>query len=217
MKRLVLLALIIAVHSASHAQKLEIAVFTEPQFSWISSDETEIAPNGAVLNLNTGLEFDIFFMKNYAFSVGISMNNSGGKLLYSNDIDFIQTGDTLHIAGGSTLKHNLQYISVPLGLKLKSEELGYTTFYFHGGLVPMINIHANTSSDLLSLTRVNIKPNINFFNMNYFAEAGIEYRLGGNTALIAGLKWSSGFTDVSSNDLANNNINSVGLHLGILF
>ena len=45
--------------------------------------------------------------------------------------------------------------SIPLGLKLKSEELGYTSFYFHGGLIPMLRLKASISSETLDYNRLN--------------------------------------------------------------
>ena len=217
MKRLVLLALILITISKVSAQHYEISVYAEPRFTWITSDESEITYNGSVMHLNGGIELDLFFARNYAFTMGIYLNNSGGKLLYNSPAVFVRSGDSLDIAAGSPMKHSLHYVGIPLGLKLKSEELGYTTFYFHGGLIPMFNTSANTSSETLGYNKENIKPDINFFNLNYFAEAGIEYRLGGNTALKAGLKWSSGITDVTSNDPSTNNLSSIGLLLGVLF
>ncbi len=217
MRRIVLILTFILTFSAIYAQRLEIGVYTEPQFAWISSDEAKIINNGSILNLNTGIEFNIFFMPNYAFTLGVNMNNQGGKIIYSDTTEFQQSNSILEIPGGSAVKHNLQYLGVPLGLKLKSEEMGYTTFYVHGGLCPLFNMKASTSSEPLQMVRENIKPEINLFSMNYFIEAGIEYRLAGNTALIAGFKWSAGFNDVTSNDLANNNLNSAGLHLGVVF
>jgi len=200
-----------------YAQPMEISVFTEPQLSWLSSDEGSVMSSGNVLHLKTGIGFDFFFMENYALTVGFSLNNSGGKLLYSDTIVFAQEFDSIGAPGGSVLKHNLQYLCVPLGLKLKTEEMGFTTFYFHGGFAPMININARTSSDLLGYDRENIRPEVNAFNFSYFLEAGIEYRLAGNTAVAAGIKWSSGFTDITKNDFANNNLTATGLHLGIIF
>lgn len=218
MKKIVLLfAIIFMTGSLLAQQRMEISVYTEPQLSWLNSDEGSVSNSGNILHLNTGIGFDFFFMKNYAFSLGFSLNNAGGKMLYSDTISFAQEFDTLGIPGGTILKHNLQFLAVPIGLKLKSEEMGFTTFYFHGGFVPMININARTSSDALGYDRENIKPEVNFFNFNYFLEAGIEYRLAGNTSVVAGLKWSSGFTDITRNDLANNNLNTTGLHLGFIF
>ena len=216
MRRLVLFVVILLTITRVYSQGFEIAVYTEPQFSWIGSDGSEIVNDGSILNLNTGIEFNMYFMESYAFTLGLTMNNSGGNLLYNEDISFGEQGNFLLVNAGSIAKLNLQYITIPLGLKLKSEELGYTSFYFHGGLIPMMKLKANITTESLD-HKFNISPNINFFNVNYFAEAGIEFRLAGNTALIAGLKWSAGFTDVTSNDLVNANLNSVGLHLGILF
>lgn len=217
MKRIIICIVILSSITQLTAQNFEISVYTMPKFGWITSDESEIANNGTAMTLDAGIELDLFFTENYAFSLGLGLNNSGGKLLYNSDAYFVQSGDTLDIPAGSPMKHNLQYVGVPLGLKLKSEELGYTTFYFHGGLVPMFNTGAATSSDPLLYNRENIKPNIKLFNLNYFAEVGIEYRLGGNTALKGGLKWSAGVTDVTANDLATNNLSSIGILLGVLF
>lgn len=217
MKRLVLFIVILITVAKVTAQNYEISVYAEPQFSWITSDESDLIYNGATMNLNGGIELDLFFAENYAFSLGVCIHNSGGKLLYNTASSFDQTGVPLDIPAGSPMKHSLHYVGVPLGLKLKSEELGYTTFYFHGGLIPMISTTASTSSEVLGYNKENIKQNISIFNLNYFAEAGIEYRLGGNTALKAALKWSAGLTDVTGNDLATNNLSSIGLLLGVLF
>ncbi len=215
MKRLVLLTVILISLAKVSGQNYDISVYTEPQIAWITSNHGGVAANGAIMHINAGIELDLFFAENYAFTMSLCLNNTGGKLHYVSPISFVQIRDS--IPGGSPMKHNLQYVGIPLGLKLKSEELGYTTFYFHGGLIPMFNTNASTTSEILGYKRRNIKSDVNLFNLNYFAEAGIEYRLGGNTALKAGLKWSGGVTDVTKNDFASNNINSIGLLLGVLF
>ncbi len=202
-----------------HAQGLEIGVYTEPQVAWITSDEGSVVNEGSLIHLNSGIHFDIFFTENYAFTFGIEMNNMGGKLTYGDTLLFQQNDDPLYleVPAGTTMKHNLQYVGLPLGLKLKTTEMGYTTLYFHTGLLPQYNIKAVTSSDAIDVKHENIKPEINPFNLNYFVSGGIEYRLAGNTAIVAGIKWTSGFNDVTKNDLANNNLRSAGLHLGIIF
>ena len=217
MTRLVLILAVFISFSNLNGQGLRISVHADPQFGWITSDESHVDPKGTVFNINTGLELDFYFMRNYAFTLGADLNNLGGKLSYTDSIAFEQTNGTLDIPAGSTLKHNLQYAGVPVGLKLKSEEIGYTSIFIHGGLYPMFNLKASTSSDDPELVKEDIKPEIPIFSMNYFISAGVEYNLAGSTALLIGVRWSAGFTDVTSNDLANNNLNSLGLNLGILF
>ncbi|HKK63013.1 MAG TPA: outer membrane beta-barrel protein [Bacteroidales bacterium] len=203
--------------SSIFAQGLEIGVYAEPQLTWITSDESNIISDGSVVKLNTGIEFDAYFMPNYAISLGLNLNNQGGRLTYGDSTILKLEEDDLEIPAGVTVKHNYQYVGLPVGLKLTAEELGYTTFYFHGGIMPMFNINANASSSQISVVKQNIQNEINFFNLNYYIEIGMQYRLAGNTKLVAGFKWSSGFNDVTISDLANNNLTSAGIHAGIIF
>jgi hypothetical protein len=197
--------------------KIRLSVHADPQFSWFSSDENELEPDGSRFHIQTGLHMDFFFEENYAFSLGFGINNLGGNLLYSDSTLFVSKGDSLTLAPGQSVKHKLQYLDFPVGLKLKTEELGYATLFLQVGFNPMININSSGESGDGSLDNENLKESTNLFNLGYHAGLGVEYRLGGNTALIGGLRWTSGLTDVTSNDKANVTIRSISLHLGILF
>ena len=63
-----------------NGQGLEISVYTEPQLAWITSDESRVISNGSIIKFNTGVEFDIFFAPNYAFTIAVEMNNQGGRI-----------------------------------------------------------------------------------------------------------------------------------------
>jgi hypothetical protein len=81
----------------------------------------------------------------------------------------------------------------------------------------MFNLNAKASSEDASFDKEDIRESINLFNLGYHAGLGVEYTLGGSTALIGGLRWSSGLTDVTDNDRANIKTNAISIHLGILF
>ena len=53
--------------------------------------------------------------------------------------------------------------------------------------------------------------------MSYFIGAGIEYSLGGNTALILGLYYQNGFWDITKTKDYKVTIGSVSLRLGVRF
>ena len=128
MKRVLVTAVILASLFSLNGQKpIKFSVNADPQFAWFSSDETDVAPAGSIFHIQTGLQMDLFFAENYAFSLGFGINNMGGSLLYSDSTNFFSSGDTLWATPGTSMKHNLQYINIPLGLKLKTEELGYIT------------------------------------------------------------------------------------------
>ncbi|MCK5134334.1 MAG: PorT family protein [Bacteroidales bacterium] len=218
MKRLLVTSIILCTLLSMYGQqKMRFSVHADPQFAWFSSDENNITPNGSVLYFQTGLQMDLFFAENYAFSLGFGINTMGGNLLYSDSTEFISRGDTLLAVPGQIIKHKLQYLDFPIGLKLKTEELGYATFFFQLGFNPMVNINASATSKDETFDKENIQESTNLFNLGYHVGAGVEYRLGGSTSAIGGIRWSSGLTDVTSNDKANVTLNAISIHLGILF
>jgi len=196
---------------------IRLSVHADPQISWFSSDEAEVDPDGSRFHLQTGLTMDFFFAENYAFSAGFGLNNLGGSLAYADTTLFVSREDSIDIMPGQVVRHKLQYLDFPVGLTLKTEELGYATFFLRLGFNPMININAKGVSEDGTLDDENISETTRLFNLGYHAGLGVEYRLGGNTALIGGLRWTAGLTDVTDNDKANITTRSVSLHLGILF
>jgi len=104
-------------------------------------------------------------------------------------------------------------------LKFKTKEIGYLTYFAHLGLTTQMNIKATgTSSDAnSSLADDNISDEINFFNLGYHIGAGAEYSIGGNTALVFGLMYTNGFTDITSSSDDKITTAGIALRLGILF
>lgn len=203
--------------TAQGQSRMRFNVQADPQFAWFSSDELDIVPDGSIFHIQTGLQMDLFFTKNYAFALGFGINNMGGNLIYSDSTEFFSREDTILAMPGQSVRHNLQYLDFPLGLKLKTEELGYGTFFLEVGFNPMININAFATTKDDTFNRENIRESINLFNLAYHAGIGVEYRLGGSTAAIGGIRWTSGLTDVTDNDKANVTMNAISIHLGILF
>ena len=194
--------------------KMKFSVHADPQFAWFSSDDDSISPDGSIFHLQAGLQMENYFRENYAFYVGFGINNLGGNLNYLKSEDYIKNDDdTITITGGQSVKMNLQYLDIPLGLKLKTEELGYATFFLQIGFNPMININARVTSEDESLD----KESIHIVNLGDHVGAGVEYRLGGSTSLIGGIRWVSGFTNVTKQDGANISLNAISINLGILF
>ncbi len=214
---LIVLVFLGAFHPLNGQSRMKFSVHADPQFAWFSSDDDNVVPEGSIFHVQTGLQMDLFFDKNYAFSLGFGINNMGGNLRYSDSTEFINKTDTIFATPGQIVRHNLQYLDLPLGLKLKTEELGYATFFLELGFNPMININASGTTKDGLFDKESIREEIHLFNLGYHAGIGVEYRLGGSTAAIGGIRWSSGLTDVTDNDKATITLNALSIHLGILF
>ncbi len=198
--------------------KIGFSVHVDPQFAWLSSDDSSIDPDGSIFHMQAGLQMDYFFEENYAFVIGFGINNLGGNLYYSDGTIYDPEGDSLLIEPDTRLKMNLQYLDIPIGLKLQTEELGYLTIFLQVGFNPMVNINAHVSGeDGSSLEKESIKESVHTFNFGYHVGAGVKYRLGGNTAAVAGIRWSSGLTNVTDDDIAQLTTNAISINLGILF
>ena len=203
----------------SHGQgKLRFNVHVDPQFAWLSSSKHDaIDPDGSLFHMQAGIQMDYFFQENYAFVLGFGINNMGGRLIYGEGTEYIQNDEPINILPGQKVKMNLQYLDIPLGLKLKTEELGYATIFLQVGFNPMFRLSSHISSKDGEFDKEHMEDSTNLFNLGYHVGAGIEYRLGGNTAVIAGIRWTDGLTNISENDGATLTTNAISLHLGILF
>ncbi|MEZ5069816.1 MAG: porin family protein [Bacteroidales bacterium] len=218
MSRFLSLLIFITLGTWASAQKpMAFSAHVDPQFGWFTSDEEDVLPGGTLFHLQAGLDMDYFFAPNYALSLGLGITNLGGGLIYNDSISLLSKSDTLWVAGGRDIKHQLQYIEIPLGIKLKTEELGYTTFYLKAGFTPMVRINAFASTDDKRLDKEDIEASTPLFNLGYHIGAGVEYTLGGSTALVGGFRWSAGLTDVTGNDLANVNYRLFSVQIGLIF
>jgi hypothetical protein len=199
------------------AQGIRFNLMADPQISWMVPDSKKITSDGTVFGINAGLGMDYFFTENYAFSTGISINNIGGKLQYADTLEIPSGAENFSIPPLSTVTFKLQYLNIPIGLKFKTNEIGYMTYFANLGVTPMINVRDRASDVSETLDSENIADAVQLFNMNYFINLGIQYSLGGSTALIGGLGYSSGFLDVTTGEKDKITVNTFTIKVGVLF
>ncbi len=212
-----------------------------PTISWLTTDNSKINPNGSNLGLKLGMIGEYFFRENYSFVTGIGFHfNAGGRLFYEETIDTISIwadadipGDNIY-EGGSDFKYSLQYVEIPIGLKLRTREFGYLRYYVD----PRITLGFNTQGkgNILSDAAIdkeedfNIQSSVNLINLSWGIGAGVEYIISENTAIIGGIAFQTGFTDLTkdkntlikvngkeSEEDSKGRLNSIILRFGIMF
>ena len=213
-----LFILILALSSiTSMAQGIRFSVFVDPKLAWMNSDLKSVHKESSKLGVNIGLNVDKFFAKNYAIMSGISIDNTGGKLLFNEKYRIKLNGPDTTLNSGSVVNYKLQYISVPLGLKFKTNEIGYFTFFSHLGLNAGVNIKATAEVENFELRNENISDEINLFDLGYFIGAGIEYSIGGNSAIVCAITYTNGFVDITNNSNNKVTLRNFALRIGVLF
>jgi hypothetical protein len=201
-----------------HAEgELKFSVFVNPMVQWLQSDVKEVSSQSARIGIDAGLTIDNYFEKRYAFTSGISIGTVGGKLRYDNGETFkVQSTDQL-VPPGSDVTYKLQYITVPVGLKFKTNPIGYFSYFAHMGLTFQCNVKASANSSDGTLSDSDIGNNIHLFNLGYHFGLGTEYELGASTSLVFGLTYTNGFTDITTHKNDKITSSSIAIRLGVLF
>ena len=195
-----ILLLSIFLTRANGQQKIGFGVHADPVISWFSTDISEVKNNGARPGFNFGLTYNRYFAPNYSFSTGISILSAGGKLVPHDTtiMDFSNFRST--ILPNNTIVYKLQYIAIPVGLKLQTNQIGYITFFADLGLVPKLVINRRIDIPSLNISGENAAKELRIVNMSYHITGGIEYSLGGTTALVFGLDFDNNFLDITKDN-----------------
>ena len=206
--KLLTLILFIGIISNLSAQEDELRKFRfglhfSPNIAWLNASSDGYEKNGPRVGFTYGLSAEFFLAKNYLFSTGFSLSSLGGNLSYpgvyhdENNSEFIPTN--------IDQSYNLKYVEIPLTLKLRTNEIGYLTYYGNFGFRTGINYSAKGDFDYknqnISRNDENIKKDISFINMWLIVGIGAEYSISGNTAMMIGFTFNNGFINTLSNKI----------------
>jgi opacity protein-like surface antigen len=128
------------------------------------------------------------------------------------------------------------YVTIPISLKLRTNEIGYFTYYGVFGLSNSILTSAkakisdgpsfynkeefqfvNKDEDAEVISSATIEDNVRVFRFGLLLEAGTEYSISGSTALVLGIQYNNNLGGVlRSNDLSASN-SFVSLRVGVMF
>lgn len=203
---------------------ISFGVHLDPVISWFSTDASTIKNEGARPGFNFGISYNQYFGPNYSISTGLNLINAGGRLVSNSPTRFelIKHPDRMvDVDSGESIVYRIQYLSVPLGLKLQTKQIGYYTFFTDLGLDPKILVGGKADIPSLDIKGEIATSELKKINMAYHIIAGLEYGLGGNTAVVVGLGFENNFLDITK-DLENQPVDKVSHKLlsfrfGVIF
>jgi hypothetical protein len=206
----------------SNDEKFHFGFKIAPTYAWILTDSKDWSRDGSNLGFSYGVVTEFAISKNYVFATGVNVTYRGGKVKYQPAID------TSYSA-----KLKIQYVEIPVTLKMKTNEKNNIKYFGQFGLTPGIKIRAkadpvNVNYPGYSKTedKVDIMSSVKNFNLNMVIAAGAEYTISGTTALFGSIEFNNGFIDIfrSFDSGVNGNqvylkgyTNFFALNVGILF
>ena len=174
-----------------------LGVKVAPNIGWLKVDQESYSSEGAVPGISWGLITDFYFAENYALSSGFNVSFHNGKISYPD----IQSD----IPGVLNRSYRLKYIDIPVLIKMKTNDMGNFRFFGLIGVQPGVRIGSRAKDSFSGPTITNTKDwhNIdsqtNLFRMSMVIGAGLEYPIDNSTAIVAGINFINGFTDVLKN------------------
>lgn len=224
MKKIVatIVFLSIVLFAGAQDENLRFGFQLSPTFSWMNANTRTVNSSGTNLGLKMAMIGEFYFRENYAFTTGLGLAfNQGGTLLHeragcywpNSDLGLpadpeygctilLPRQDTLSApTGGAKLKYNIQYLEIPLGLKMRTREFGYLRYFLEPAITLGFNTQAtgavkgpNVGNDV---EKINIRGDVNSFNVSWGLGGGLEYSISETTSLVGGLAFQIGFADVT--------------------
>jgi hypothetical protein len=207
-----------------------------PSFMWLKTEPeqtgTTIENVGAYFGFSYGVFGDYYFAENYGLSTELRIAHLGAEYNYTPMFDEMPS-NPVKVA---TVNRNmdLQYVEIPVTLKMRTNEVGYMRYFGQFGFMPAINIKAKADDVYTMYDNSKIEENdkkigkeVNPLALSLVIGAGVEYNLGGSTSLLGGITFNNGFTnlinkkedDQSTRSLRNFNAKPayIALNLGVIF
>jgi hypothetical protein len=234
MKKIILFTLVAICTTSAIAQTKawKIALHVDPNIAWLKPDNNNITTAGTKLNFGYGISIDKMFTDNYAFGTGIQIFNAGGKLTYFREdvaTDKADANKSYTSVAEVNRAYKLKYLEVPLTLRLRTNEIGYITYWVQVGLGLGFNIKARADEEIDhkkinnapedapanwidatdvvidnvggdSMENVDINKEVRLFRTSLIAGGGIEYNLSGDVSVVAGVIFNNAFSNVLRGD-----------------
>jgi hypothetical protein len=179
---------------------ISFGIHFDPLISWFSTDSYDTRNDGAIPGFNFGISYNKYFGPNYSFSSGINIINAGGRLISSQTTHFELKNynrEIFTVQPGEAITYKITYFSIPLGLKLQTNQIGYGSFFTDLGFDPKIVIGGRADIPSLNIKGGNALPELRTFNLSYHIMAGMEYPLGGNNNVVVGIGFEKNLFDIT--------------------
>lgn len=215
MKLTIRILLLIFFPQCMFAQDLKIGVCLNPQITWMYAESRNVDNEGAALGFSGGVNLDNYFRKNYAFNIGIHLSSQAGSLRFAEGTEINGEDSVFMLNDGSVVDYRISTITVPVGLKLKTNEIGYFSYYAQLGFTNQIRVKAKASSGNV-MDKDIITKEIRPFSLGYHFGAGLEYALNEDTSFTFGIFYTNGFIDLTKNP-PRTYMRSIAFCLGVIF
>lgn len=212
------------VRGEAYRPYLKLGIHFDPLISWFTTQSYDVRNDGPVPGFSFGLTYNSYFGRNYSFSSGIRIINAGGRLICNEATTFeIRNFDReiVNVDPYEPIIYRVNYISVPLGVKLETDQLGYGKVFADLGFDPKIMVLGTAAIPSINVRSDNAMAELRKINLGWHIMAGFEYPLGTSNDLTMGIGFENNFLDATRDignqpwDIVSNKI--LSFRIGVAF
>ena len=191
------LAVLFLPGSLLNGQDYRYGIYISPLISWFRTDIDEVKNEGARAGFDFFITAERNLTRNWSFISGLGFITSGGRLKSSKADVFRFPDYTATVAEGQPVIYKIQYITIPVGIRVKTEEIGYLTYFAEFGLDPKVVVSGKVDIPSAHIRNERAMTEIRRINMGYHLNAGIDYSIDGSTSLVLVLGFENNFFDIT--------------------
>tara|TARA_Y100001968_G_C19448252_1_gene766720 strand:- start:2399 stop:3088 length:690 start_codon:yes stop_codon:yes gene_type:complete len=191
-------------------EKLEysrMGLYFAPAVNFIQTD-SDVETNSNI-GVVYGYALEMSLNKNHYLESGFSISYKGGDITQTIVTETPNTdGSTTTNSQQITNDYKVEYITVPIFIKMRSREVGY--FHYFARIGPSMNFKIK---DLITASGDNARR----ISVDLSIFLGAEYSLGGKTAIASSLFFTNNITNSITNKNMKALFHQLGIRLGFLF
>ena len=187
----------------SHAQhrSYRMGMSIDPNVAWMVSRDYDHVAEGARAHFGWQFMADILFTETYAIGTGVHVFRTGSS------VEYWEASSDSTISRVSR-NFNNQYVELPLTFKMRTKEIGYTTYFGRFGAGLGLNTRREAEEDRhlayeklgeewVELDRPAPDPELisgefaSLFRASLIVGMGFERKIAGNTAIMVGLTYNN--------------------------
>ena len=240
MKNITILTLALLLTQLSFAQNsFRFGLKGASNFGWLSGTDKTIENDGTTVGFAYGLMGEYAINSTYGLHAELLLSQVNSKFNLTSEQSFVNDINNTKISS-LNYKYTIQYIEIPMSMKLNTKEIGNLVYFGNFGFSPGFALNARasiTSGDIPQsikdldptnyrvnddegddFTLDNFDDKVFLFRFPLIIGGGVEYRMAGSTSLQVGVRFANTFTDMFVKDkTADAKNNYFAVSVGVLF
>ena len=211
--------------SGGDSKNFHFGLNVTPGLYWLKPNTQNNTGNGSSFGFGYGANLEFYFTQNYGLCTGLEVTSFKAK--YTNVIN----DNTTNLFKDSTTQHtglSLEYLELPLMLKMKTNAIGLMKYFGQVGLGTGVLLKATDAytvtggmnqpaSQTYSKSNVKVNSQTNLLRLSLVIGLGVEYNIASSTSLQFAANFDNGFLNLNKSSDSQVLSKGITLTVGVLF